>query len=182
MIKRDVALRYAKGLFDLDIAKESLEKRLRDFELIQALIEEHPKLLTFLKAPQIDLAEKGKMLKSSLTNQCDTTFVHFLIYLIGEGRLGYLTQIALEYRLFVDKYLEIWEAKIITAVPIEPQTEEKLRKKLESFYHKKIKIEKEINPQIIGGAVLVVANEMIDWSIAERLKKIKERLLNTPKI
>lgn len=177
MIRRDVALRYAKALFDLDVDKEKLETRLNNFNAIQTLIKEHPQLLHFLEAPQIDLMEKEKVLKSILIDAFDATFFHFLMYLIGNERLTYLSQIALEYRLLVDKYLDIWEAKVITAVPIEPYVEEKLRKKLENFYHKKIKIDKEVDPKIIGGAILIVANEMVDWSIANRLRKIKESLL-----
>lgn len=179
MIKRTIALRYAKALFDLDHSKENLEKRCKNFNLLQELLEKNPKLRNFLKAPQIEAVEKEKLLQSLLKNEFDKDFFNFLIYLIENRRLNYLTQIGLEYRLIVDQFLNIWEAKITTAVPLEAETEAKLKQKLENFYHKKVKINNVIDPKIIGGAILVVANEMIDWSVANRLRKMKEDLLAT---
>lgn len=180
MIKRTIALRYAKALFDLDHSKENLEKRCNNFKFLQELFEKNPKLKKFLLAPQITLSEKENFLQLDLKNEFDQTFFHFLIFLIKQRRLNDLTQIGLEYRLIVDQFLNMWEAKITTAVPLEAQTEAVLKQKLENFYHIKVKINNEVDPKIIGGAILVVANEMIDWSVASRLKKLKEDLVAQP--
>lgn len=177
MIKRSIALRYAKALFDLDQTKENLEKRLKHFATLQKLLEKQPKLLHFLQSPQIRLADKERVLKACFKNEFDALFFHFFFYLIEKRRLNDLSQIAIEYHAMVDEFLDVWEAKITTAVPLDSETEQKLRRKLEGFYHKKVNIKKEVNPKIIGGAILVVANEMIDWSVAGRLKRMKENLL-----
>jgi F-type H+-transporting ATPase subunit delta len=177
MIKRSVALRYSKALFDIDRSNGQLETRLKDFDSLLELMKNNPKLLKFIEAPQVTLQEKEKVLKTCLSDKLDVTFFHFLLYLIEKRRLNYLAQIASEYRLMVNEELGIWEVEIITAVPIESDIEEKLKAKLEKFYQKKIKIKNEINSKMIGGAVLIIANEMIDWSIRGRLKKMKEHLL-----
>lgn len=177
MIKLAVALRYSKALFDQDLAKGDLEKRLNDFDSLLELLKSYPKLMKFLGAPQIDLQEKEKTFKACVADKFDSTFFHFLFYLIRKGRLSYLTQIALEYRLMVNEYLGIWEAQIFTAVPISEDIEKILKEKLENFYRKKMNIKKEVDSKMIGGAILVVANEMIDWSVRGRLKKLKEHLL-----
>lgn len=179
MIRRTVALRYARALFGMSATIEDLENRLDDFDSIQTLLEKNPKLRHFLEAPQIEVLEKRNLLESVLADKVNPVFFRFFIFLIEKRRLSYLAQIALEYRLMVDKYLDIWEAKVITAVPIGPDIEEKLKVKLENFYRKKIKIKKEIDPRIIGGAIFLVANEMIDWSVTGRLKKMKENLLES---
>lgn len=179
MIKRTIAVRYAKALFNLDSAHENLEKRLEDFKALQLLLEKQQKLLKFLKSNQITWIEKEKIFKSCLIDKIDPLFFHFLLCLIQRKRLNYLDQIALEYRLMASKHLKVGEAKIITAVPMESETEENLRRKLEGFYHKKMNIEKKIDSKIIGGAVLVIGNELIDWSVINRLKKLKEDLLST---
>ena len=176
MIKRALALRYAKALFDMDLAKDNLEKRLTHFDLILDLLRKHPKSMKFLASPQILLEEKKHALETNLRDKCDSSFFHFLFFLIENGRLSSLKQIAEEYRMMFDKHLDIWEAKIVTAVPIGPDIEEGLNKKLENYYQKKIKIVKEVDPKIIGGAILIFANEMIDWSVKRRLKKMKESL------
>ncbi len=178
MIKRVIASRYSKVLFNLDSQKKSnLEKRLLDFESILILLKKNPNLVRFLKSPQISLPEKKEIFRSLLENGIDMTFFNFFFYLIEQRNLDDLAQIALEYRRIVNEFLGIWEAKIITAVPIEPAVQEKLKEKLEKFFQKKMKINKEIDPKIIGGALLIVANEMINWSVTGRLRKMRESLL-----
>ncbi len=177
MIQHAVALRYAKAQFNSDLAQGILEKGLDNFDSFLDFLKENPKVTKFLEAPQINLEDKKKALESIFKNKFEDSFFHFLFYLIEKGRLNYIAQIVQEYRLMVNQQLGIWEAKIITAVPLTPGIETTLKEKLENFYEKKIKLNKEIDPSIIGGAILVVANEMIDWSVKERLKKMKENLL-----
>lgn len=177
MIKRAMALRYSKALFNENLAPKKLEERLENFAQVCAICKKNPDLVNFLKAPQIDLEEKKKVLHAIFQDRLDAFFYHFLFYIVEKQKLSYLHQIAFEYRLMVNQQLGIWEAKIITAIPIEPEIENVLKAKLEKFYHKKIKLYKEIDPKILGGAILIVANEMIDWSVRERLKKMKDNLM-----
>ncbi len=176
MIKRALALRYAKALFDMDRGNDNLEMRLNHFDFILDLLHQHPNLMRVLVSPQILLEEKKHILETNLRDKGDSSFFNFLFFMIEKGRLNSLKQIAEEYRMMFNKYLDIWEAKIVTAVPIGQDIEEGLKKKLENYYHKKIKIVKEVDPKIIGGAILIFANEMIDWSVKGRLKKIKENI------
>lgn len=179
MIKRAIALKYSKALFNSDLAQGCIGKRLDNFDLILDALKKNPKLRKFLEAPQINLDEKKRVLKSIFKDDLDDSFYNFFFYLIEKRRLIYSSQIALEYRSMVNQHLGVWEAKIITAVPIEAEIEKTLKEKLEKFYKKKIKLNKQIDSKIIGGAILVVANEMIDWSVKERLKKMKENLMTS---
>lgn len=179
MIKRTIAIRYAKALFDLDRKKEDIEIQLLNFKSLMQLFDDHPDKLKYLQTPHIKLDDKKKLLQNSLSKEVSPLFFNFLIYLIEKRRLKEIRQIDKEFRLLVNEYLGIWDAKITTAVPLEPDIEEKLKQKLENFYHFKIKVSKEVDPSIIGGAILVVGNEMIDWSLSSRLKKMKEKLLTT---
>lgn len=177
MIKRTIALRYSKALFELDLTKENLKRRLDDFEFFMHLLNDQPKLKRLLQSPQISESEKKEVLQKCIGNQTDRLFFQFINYLIEKRRLNDLKQIANEYRLKVNEFLGIWEAKMITAVPLEKEIEMKLKLKLENFYHHKIEITHELDPKIIGGAILIVSNKMIDWSLATRLRKMKENLL-----
>lgn len=177
MIGRAISPRYAKVLFDLDCIKSSLEQRLEDFESILNIFTDNPKLVKFLKSPQVVLNDKKKLVKNSLKGHFDETFMNFLFYLIQKKRLIHLGSIAHEYRLLVNEYLERWEADIVTAVPMDIESETKLVEKLEKIFHKKINLNKKIDPKIIGGAVLVISNEMLDWSVTGRLRKLKENLI-----
>lgn len=176
MIDYSISTRYAKVLFDLDCAKGNLDRRLEDFDSIINVFNHHPKLLKFLKSPQIVLKDKKKLLLDSLKENFDLMFINFLSYLIQKGRLGHLVSIGNVYRILANEYLERWEADIVTAVPIDTESEEKLVKKLQKLFHKKINLKNKIALNIIGGAILIISNQMLDWSVTGRLRKLKEKL------
>jgi F-type H+-transporting ATPase subunit delta len=179
MIKRSLALRYSKALFELDRSKDLLEKRLGYFSALTQLFDHHPEALKYLYSPQVKLEKKKVWLQEHLKEELDPLFFKFLLYLIEKRRIKAIKQIADEYRLIVNDFLGIWDARVISAIPLEAEIEDKLKLRLENFYHHKIKITKEVNPSLIGGAILIVGNEMIDWSLSSRLKKMKEKLLTT---
>jgi F-type H+-transporting ATPase subunit delta len=177
MIKLDIAERYSKVLFDLDLKKDAFENRLWDFENMSTLIESNPTLVEFLKSPQISIDEKKKLLTTALSSHFDEDFLQFLVYLIERKRFDYLKSIAKKYRDLVDEHLGIWEAELVTPVPLEPHLESKLVDMLEKSFDKKINVVPKIQPNIIGGSILIILNKMVDWSITGRLKKLKESLL-----
>lgn len=173
MIDRAISLRYAKALFDLDGIKGQL---IADFECTTKALNDHPKLLKFLKSP-ISLIEKREVFQNLLGKNLNSVFIHFIFYLIQKGRLDNLQSISQEYKRMVNEYLGVWEVDIVSAVPIDADSELKLKEKLERDFSKKISLNKTVNPKIIGGAILVIENEMLDWSVASRVRKLKESLM-----
>jgi F-type H+-transporting ATPase subunit delta len=178
MIKQGISSRYSKVLFNLDKQQNAdLEKRLIDFENLEKLFQKNPKLLHLLKFPLIDIEEKKKLLKSALKETFDQTFYDFIFYIIKKEKLDYLTQIAHDYRLMVDRDLNICELTVVTAVELGSEMLSTLKVNLEKIFQKRLKIKNEVDPAIIGGVKLVFANQMMDWSVLDRLKNLKESLL-----
>lgn len=179
MKDHSVAARYAKVLFDLDCKQGDLDKRLDDFKLIAEIFKLQPKLIRLLKTSQVSLNDKRKLLSDIFGKTFDSRFIHFISYLIEKKRLSYLNHIGIEYEFLVNKHLDRWEANVITAVPMDAKSESKLVEKLETVFHKKAHLSKKIDPKIIGGAILILANGMLDWSVRGRLKKLKDNLIAT---
>ena len=171
-----ISLRYAKALFDLDKKKGNLLRRLKDFEMLLNVLGVNSKLLKFLKEPYILVAEKVKVLKDILKPEYDSVIMNFLFYLVEKGRINNFEMIAKHYRHMVNEDLGIWEADIVTAVPLDEANETKLEVSLSEKLQKKIIFSKKVDKEIIGGVILVVGNKMLDFSVTGRLKKIKEKL------
>lgn len=168
--------RYAKALFDLEKKQNNLEKRLGCFESIVNTFKENAKLRKFLKAPHIDVKYKKDVLSKVFKDKFDAGFMHFLMFLIQKGRINNLESIAKEYKQMVNDHLGIWNVKITTAIAIDEKNEMKLKEKLSKKFQKQIILSKKVNPNIIGGLIMTKGNVMLDWSVEQRLKKIKENL------
>lgn len=177
MSDRSVSSRYAKVLFDLDGREGRYAARLRDFDAILDSMEAYPRLEKLFKSPQLPLEEKRAIIRKLFADLFDQRFMNFLFYLLQKGRLAKLSHIAKSYRHMANEHLGMWEADITTAVPIDSENEKKLVAKLEREFQKTIHLNKKVDPQMIGGAVLVVSNEMMDGSVRGRLRKLKEYLI-----
>jgi F-type H+-transporting ATPase subunit delta len=178
MIAGQVASRYSRALFKLAASKEELEKRQQDLEGVVSILQSLPKLGQFLSAPQISRVDKEKVLEKSLGSKLDPQLLHFMLFLLEKGRLKHLPEISRAYHRMVKESLGILEASLITAVPAEAKIKENLQKKLEIAYQKKIEMKEKTDPQIMGGVILVVANQVMDWSIRDRLSSLKDNLLS----
>jgi len=179
MTKIRTALRYSKALFELDKSQSTLDRRLGYFKFLSDIIEQNPELMQFLQAPHIDVKEKKSILESILIKNNDSVFIQFIIYLAHARRISYLKSIGEEFHRMADEFLNYREVKIITAVPLDADSENLLKQVLENGHRKKVTITNQVDPGIIGGAILIVNNEMLDNSVAGKLRKIKEDLLKT---
>lgn len=178
MIQSPLVSRFSKALFAIDKeSKIDMEKRLEDFEFINGLRKNNPELDAFIMAPQVSMGEKEALLDQLCKDKFDSRFFDFIKYLLKKRKFNYLSWIAENYRVRVNEFLGIWEATVITAIPLNEETKEKLKHKVESTYKKKIKLNSQIDPKIVGGALLIVGNQMMNWTVTDRLKKLKESLV-----
>ena len=176
MIAGQVASRYSRALFKMAASKEELEIRQQDLEGVVSVLQSLPKLGQFLSAPQISRVDKEKVLEKSLGGKLDPQLLHFMLFLLEKGRLKHLPEISRAYQRMVKESLGILEASLITAVPADTKIKESLQRKREKAYKKSSEMREEIDPQIMGGVILVVANQVMDWSIRDRLSSLKENL------
>jgi len=177
MIAGEVGSRYARALFNLASSKAELESGQLELEALVEALKNNPRLRTFLSAPQIKREEKRRALQAILAGKVDQKFLNLLYFVLEKGRMNFLAVISREYHHRVKESLGIIETNLITAVPAEPVLKERLREKLEKAYRKKIEMKEKVDPQLVGGVILVLGNQVMDWSIRDRLLSLKESLL-----
>jgi F-type H+-transporting ATPase subunit delta len=177
VIAGEVGSRYARALFNLASSKAELESGRLELEAFVEALKNNPRLRTFLSAPQIKREEKRKVLQAILAGKTDQKFLNFLYFVLEKGRMNFLEEISREYHHRVKESLGVLEASLITAVPAGQELKERLKAKLEKNYQRKIEMKEKVDPQIVGGVILVLANQVMDWSIRDRLLSLKESLL-----
>lgn len=177
MMENDILQRYGQVLYQLDTTTEKLKSRIEEFAHLLKILDDNPRFVDFLDAPQIDEKDKLTLTHQLLQNHFSPTLLTFFEFIIKRKKVKDLHQIFECFRNVVNRHLGLWEAKIITAVPLTDDLKEKIKDKLQQRFQKQMEIQNTIDPKIIGGAILIVDNEMADWSVANRLRKIKENLL-----
>jgi F-type H+-transporting ATPase subunit delta len=171
------AKRYAQAVFQLARAKNEVEKWRSELRTIDDTLSD-PQLQAILEDPKVHLDEKEKLASKCLPDISKLP-LNFTYLLIAKQMLGILKQIVSEYERMADAYEGLEHAKVITAVPLDKQDQEKLSGRLATLTGKKIVLETEVDPAIIGGFVARIGDQLIDGSARAKLEALKRKLVQT---
>jgi F-type H+-transporting ATPase subunit delta len=72
-------------------------------------------------------------------------------------------------------------AEVTTAISLDNVEREKLGEHLEALVGKKVSMNVQVNPDILGGFIARIDDSLIDGSIRNRLEMLKKRLAETRK-
>ena len=72
----------------------------------------------------------------------------------------------------------IGTARLVTAVPVSREMEERIRNMSSSMLHARMEIQTEIDPAIEGGFIFDINGYRLDASIATQLKRVKQQFID----
>jgi F-type H+-transporting ATPase subunit delta len=173
----EISSRYAKAFFKFASTHEHLEAFLEDFEALMPLLKKPSRFLNFFAAPHIEMETKRAFLKKHFKAKEDSQLLQFLLLLLEKRRFKCLPEIAYFFRKLAQEKLGILDVSMITAIPIDEETQEKVRRSLEERFQKKLQFKQSVNAKLLGGGVLMIGNKMIDNSIQGKLAKLRKHLL-----
>jgi len=177
MILSEVGTRYSTALFNLADKEKKLDKIHQETQILAGFLKKSAPLHNFLTAPQIRDEEKEKVVKNIWSGKIESFLLNFLLFLLKKRRIQFFEQMALDFEKLYKEKLGILEATLISVKKIEERQQEKLINKLQKETGKKIQLVNKLDPALIGGTILILANQVVDYSIRNRLNSLKERLL-----
>ena len=175
-----IAVRYAEAIFN-STPKGELESSLAALKNLQEGICQKPLISRFFSSPQISNDKKVEVLTSVLEEKVSKRLLAFLSLLLVKRRFGYLQEIIVQFSHLVFKELNVLDVVFGTPHPVSDAVKLRLKTMLEKQYHKKVQVEEQIDPSLIGGGTLFIAGRLIDFSLKEKLRKLKKELFSTGK-
>ena len=167
---------YAEALFTTLKEKNfDLDKALSCLKDIKEIIMED-KINKFLIHPNIDKNEKIDILKEAFKN-IDQTISSFIFVLVENDRI-------LDYEGIIESFEEelnelkgIINVEIITKEKLSREKYKEIINYLEKNYQKKVIAHETLRDDIIGGIIIKVNGTIIDNSLLNKLKAIKDAVL-----
>ena len=159
---------YGTALFEL--AHESgVDGRIRD-ELfgIRASFSGNKDAEKLLDCPGIPLEERQKVVCDALTGAHPFT-LNFILILTEARKIRELDACIRVYSAEYDKAHGIEHVKAVTALPMNRDELERLRKSLEKKRHTTVILENRVDPDILGGIIIEYPDSRTDASIAGSL-------------
>lgn len=174
---RGVALRYANALFGAAEKRGVTEPVLSDLLSLRELEIKGPSLQEFLESPSILDEHKEALAEKILRGRSEELTVQLVLLMLRKGRIQHLPLVLDPFRKLVEARLGQERAAVVSAVPLDASTLERMRLGLEKVTGKKIQVVTEVDPSILGGVVVTVGGKILDSSLRTRLASLREELL-----
>ena len=177
MLKGAIARRYAEAIFGLAVKQNTLDRTLDDVQGIAQLFSKHT-LAYLLREPKVPAQRKEKALRETLSARVLPTSLNLALLIVQRGLVDLIPNIARELERMVLDHKNQAVAEVTTAAPMDEQQQVLVKQALERTTGKTILLQTKVNPEILGGVVARVGDQVIDGSVQQRLQALQRQLLN----
>ena len=178
MPKGAIARRYAGAMFDIGLKQHSLERTLEDVRGI-AQVFAHRKLAYLLREPKVPAQRKETAIRQALANKLLPTSLNLALLVVQRELVDIMPNIANELDRLVLNYKNEAIADVTTATRIDDAELTQIKQALEKRTGKTIITQARVQPDILGGVIARVGDQVIDGSVRSRLAALRQQLLKS---
>lgn len=171
MRAQELSRKYATAVFSL-----ALEKWVSTLDTVQDKLAHNPDLVAGLQDQGRSFAERQKELEGLIPGEADQSIRNFLYTLLKEGQMDLLAGTLAQIERMAQGGPQVQVAYVTTATALSEDEQDHFRKKLRAQYGENLEFEFNVDPAIIGGAVVQVGDQVIDGSVATRLDALRNAL------
>lgn len=169
--------RYAESLFDLAKEENKVTQYLDDIKLVGEVLDSDPQIVQFFNHVLIENDKKIQLLDQSFKGNVDQYVLNFLKLLVQSRRISYIDDIVKSYINLSNQYLGIEEGMIYTPYELTDQQIQDIEKAISQKENKKVTLKVSIDPSLLGGIKVQIANRIYDGTIKNKVEMLKKELL-----
>ena len=166
--------RYAESLFDLAKEENQVTQYLDDIKLVGEVLDSDPQIVQFFNHVLIENDKKIQLLDQSFKGNVDQ---YVLKLLVQSRRIRYIDDIVKSYINLSNQYLGIEEGMIYTPYELTDQQIQDIEKAISQKENKKVTLKVSIDPSLLGGIKVQIANRIYDGTIKNKVEMLKKELL-----
>jgi F-type H+-transporting ATPase subunit delta len=168
---------YARTFFELAVEDGRAEQVAEEIDGVSAVIAADPETRLFLESTRIRPEVKYGVIDRAFTGRVSDPVRNGLKVLVRRDRFYLFDEIRTAYHRRLDEHLRRVRALLITAVPATESDLEAVKAAVREKIAKEAVIETRVDPALLGGFVLQVEGSVIDASVAQRLRSLRNRLM-----
>lgn len=177
MITGSIARRYAKALFSLAVESGRVEPWARSLDALQAAVDASPDLRDVLSNPVYSREQRRAIVEKLAAALSLDAEPSNLLFLLGErNRLAYLGGVVDTFRDLADQHLGRVRARVTSAVKLDEPAAQAIADKLSQATQAKVLLDREVDPDILGGVVAQVGSLVYDGSVRAQLEDLRKQL------
>ncbi|MEN0019738.1 MAG: ATP synthase F1 subunit delta [Planctomycetota bacterium] len=175
---------YAQSLLELAEAQGDgagsqarIEAVLGQLEDVLELARNDARFSEFLASRVLADDARERSIKAIFAGKADDLVTNFLLVLNRKGRLAHLPSIVAAYDRLVQARFGRVEVDVFTASPIDVAELSPIRERLGSILGKDVVLHPYVDANMIGGVKFRVGDQLIDASVATRLRRMRDMLV-----
>jgi F-type H+-transporting ATPase subunit delta len=170
-----IARPYARAAFAEARAAEELEPWSQALATASQVIRD-PRVATLLGNPHVTPGELAQLVSGIAGAQLGAHGENFVRTLAANRRLAYLPEIAAQFDILKDAAQGVADVTVTSAAALNAAHQQQLAQALQKRLQRTVRLHTEVDPTLIGGAVLRSGDLVIDGSLRTRLERIAYEL------
>jgi len=172
-----IARVYAQAALSLAEAQGQADEVLAELDGLSELMVLDPVFESFLGSPLVDTEERRAALDRMGRGKISEILLDTLQVMNNKGRSGLARALIEAYRQEYEALRGQVRVRVRTAVPLTDALRQQLQEVVSGYTGKRAKLEERVEPSLIGGLVVQVADRLIDTSVVKEIRGLGQRLL-----
>lgn len=172
-----VARPYAKALFELAFAHKKLDDWSQALALAAAVVADE-RVRKLLTSPHVTTEQLADLVIGIAGDTLDAEGKNFIRVLASNRRLGLLPEIAIIFGKLKADAENAVDVTVTSAAPLDGEQQRKYVAALRQRLKRDVRLHCEVDPAVLGGAILRADDLVIDGSLRGRLDRLATELLN----
>jgi len=163
---------YAKAAFDLARSDNNLAAW-DDMLAAAGVVTSDETMAGWLQSPRFAAGQAVELITEAMGSEVDPRFESFLEVLADNGRLplcAEISQLFRQLRFEAEKRLQV---RVVSAVALQSSETDRIKAALAKRFDREITLNNDIDPDVLGGAVIYAGDQVIDGSLMGRLKRLE---------
>lgn len=162
---------YARAIYEA-----ALEESLSVLRALSKTLQEDG-LATRLDRPGMSFEEKKKALDELLPEDVDHQVRNFVYTLASRNDLSLMDDVLDDYqRLLRAGAIQVRLATVTSAIGLSEQDRQEITRRVQARFGQDVDVRFEVDPEILGGLVVRVDDQVLDGSVQGRLGALRQRL------
>ena len=171
MKAQELSRKYATAVFS-----QALDKWLGAVRAVNDRLARDSALADRLKDSSRSFAERQQALDKTIPEGADKEIRNFFYTMLKDGNIALLPDVMADLDRMVRGGPQVQVAVVTTALSLSDAEKEQFRDKLAQKYGDDLEFLFNVDPSIIGGAVVQVGDKIMDGSVATRLGAMRNVL------
>jgi F-type H+-transporting ATPase subunit delta len=165
----------AQAAFELALETSDLEGWQKALEKMAQLARDE-EVIHLLENPKVSFEAKKRLLEDRL-GEIPALAMNLALLLVHKDRLRGVGDVERQFQLAVEASRGIEHAEVTTAVPLTDPDKDLISRRLGEMIGKKVVLESQVDPSVIGGLVARMGDLLIDGSIHRNLETLRKTLV-----